>query len=123
MNSITSKEDALVLGEAGSNSLSDLVGRPPVAVLVVDLVRRHDLLRGLEDHIRRDLGAVILLGISFFALCSLYDPDCSWMTYVAASFLCRRELDVQPNQLVLSWNDHDASRVCRVDCATHADVS
>lgn len=40
MNCITSQENTFVLGEVGADSLPDLIGGPPVAVLVGKLVRR-----------------------------------------------------------------------------------
>lgn len=64
MDSVACEEDTFVLGEVRSDTLSDLIGSPPAAVLIVDLVRSHDLLGGLENHVWCDLGAVVLVDVS-----------------------------------------------------------
>jgi hypothetical protein len=80
--------------------LPNLIRRPLVAIPICDLVRPHDLLRTLQDRLRIDLAAIHLLAIPFL----------------------RRQLDVQPDQLVLSRNPYHRARAGAVDRTPHPDV-
>ena len=61
MHSIASKKDSLVLWEVRPNSLSNLICRPPIAILVGQIVWGHCSLRWFEDHLRVDIWAIKLL--------------------------------------------------------------
>jgi len=81
------EEHSVELAEVVPYPLSDLVGGPPVAVVVINLVRADDLLGSLENHLGRDLRSV----------------------YSSAPGIHFRELDVQPNDLVLPRDHHQAA--------------
>jgi hypothetical protein len=78
-----------------------LVSCPPVAVLIVKLIRLDNLLSSLEDQVGANLGSI---GSTRSIRCNLL------------------ELDIQTNKLVLSRNDHEAAILCRVNSAAHADI-
>ena len=83
------KENPIVLAEVRSHPLAYLVGGPPVAVVVLELVWLYDFLRRLEDEVEGDLAAI--------------DPPLSRLSRC----LHLGELDVQPHQLVLARDDHE----------------
>jgi hypothetical protein len=83
-----------------AHSLPDLVRRPPIAVVILDLVRAQDPLRGFEDQIWSDLRAI--------------DPSTTGRYFL--------QLDVEPHQLVLSRYDHQGPRIGTVHDASISDV-
>jgi hypothetical protein len=85
---VAGQEDAVIFGEVGADALADLIGGPPVAVLVGELVGCNGLLGGFEDDVRCDLRSIgAAAGI--------------WFDF--------GELDVEPNQLVFTGNNHQGS--------------
>ena len=104
MHCIPSQKHPLAQTKAITDPLPNLIRGPPITVPVGDLVRPHDALRTLEDSLRVDLAAINLLAGPFVPL------------------LRRRQLDVQPDELVLARDDHDGAVARRVDGAPHADV-
>ena len=89
-----------MLAEVVANPLSDLIRRPPVAVVIIDLIGAHDLLGSLDDHLGRDLRSV-------------HPPHPG---------VHLGELDVQPHDLVLSRYNHHAAVRGAVDHGSVSDV-
>lgn len=92
------------LGQGASVSITAktyLIRCPPVAVLIVKLIGAKDLLRGAEDDIGSDLGPI--------------GPA----VRIRRDFL---QLDIQPDELVLTGNDHQTAVLGRVNRAPHANV-
>lgn len=62
VHGVAGEKEPLVDAELRANSLANLIGGPPVAVVINDLVRVEDLLSGLEDGVWRDLCPVSATG-------------------------------------------------------------
>ena len=88
-------------GERKYCVLPYLISSPPVAVLIIDLVRVEDLLGGLKDKLGGDFRAIrtaTRIGCDLF------------------------QLDIKAHQPVFSRDDHQAAALDRVNSAPHADV-
>lgn len=72
---VTSEENTFLFGEVGSDALADLVGCPPVAILVGELIGGHGTLSRFEDHLGCNIGAIEL---SFVSSCELIDGKCEF---------------------------------------------
>jgi hypothetical protein len=55
MDRIACEKYPFILRELGTDTLPNLISCPPITVCVLDLVRRHDFLGTLENHLRSDL--------------------------------------------------------------------
>lgn len=102
MNGITCEEDTVALRKFITHALSNLVRSPPVAIRVVELIWVHDTLSRFQDDLGSDPGPV-----SFGAILLA---------------ICRLKLDIESNKFILTGNDHQATRIRRVDGASMANI-
>lgn len=101
MHCVSGQENALLERKVIADALSDLICRPPVAVLVRELIRMQNLLCCTEDDFGIDLAAI---------------------DFASSQIIRRSQLDVQPNKLILTRYDHQRATAGRVNRTPHSNI-